>query len=91
LKDDRNSTRISDNQLGSSGFRAEDTCGNEGVGYRSIGADDQDTIGILNFFDGVGHCPAAKYCGQPGHGGGVSETGAVVNIVRPDGGPGELL
>jgi hypothetical protein len=26
-----------------------------------------------------------------GHGGGVSETCAVVNIVRADGGPGELL
>jgi hypothetical protein len=61
------------------------------VGYRSIGADDQDAVSTLDLLNGVGHCPAAKYCGQSGHGGGVSETCAVVNIVRADGGPGELL
>ena len=33
--------------------------------------------------DGVGHGAAAERSGQTGHGGGVSEPGAVIDIVGP--------
>ncbi len=37
-----------------------------------------------DFVNGVGHCPTAEGRDQTGHGGGMSETGAVVNVVRTD-------
>ena len=64
---------------------------NYGVSLGGVGANSQDTGGITNFTDGVGHCPAAEGCGQTGHGGGMSETGTVVNIVGAQHRPGKFL
>ncbi len=46
---------------------------------------------VLDFRDGICHGTGAEYCGQTGHGGAVSETGAMVDVVRPHCGPDEFL
>ena len=57
----------------------------------SIGAGHEQEIGIDDVGDRVGHCPGTERRGQTGHAAAVSETGAVVDVVRPDHRAGELL
>ena len=61
------------------------------VAFGGIGADDKNAVALPEFRDGVGHSSAAERCDQTGHGGGMSETGAVVHIVGADNCPGKLL
>ena len=56
-----------------------------------VGAYGQDGGGTAYFIDRVGHCAASQRGGQTGHGRGVSETGAVINVVRPHHRTGKFL
>ena len=59
--------------------------------FRGVGAGDQDDVGLLDIGDGVGHRATSERCGQTGHGGAVSETGAVIDVVGLEHRPGEFL
>ena len=59
--------------------------------FVGVGADHQDAIGIFQFADGIGHRSGTERRGQPGHGGAVSETGAVIDVIGADPGAQQLL
>ena len=65
--------------------------GNDRMVFRGVGADDEDTVRVPDLSDGVGHGSASKCHRQTGDGGAVSETGAVVDVVRAEGRAGHLL
>ena len=46
-----------------------------------IGSCNQNNVRFFNVPNGICHCATSECCGQTGHGGGMSEPGAVVNIV----------
>jgi hypothetical protein len=46
-----------------------------------VGTNDQDEIRISDFFNGIGHCAAAKGDSQTGYRWAVSETGAVIDTA----------
>ena len=82
---------IDHDELGPIGPGPHQAHGGNGVGHRSVRADGEDTIGVFQFGKGVGHCPTAEGGGQPGHRGRVSETGAVIDVVVAEHGPGKFL
>ena len=65
--------------------------GGDGVIFGGIGANYEDTAGIGQLRQRVGHGAGTKSRGQTDHGGAVSETGAVIDVVGADGGPGKFL
>ena len=68
-------------------FRAENR-----VLFGGIRADDQHGLRMVgDVIHRVGHRTRAKGSGQTGHGAGVSETGAMIDIVRPNHLPGEFI
>ena len=58
---------------------------------RGVGAYDQNALGIGQLRYGVGHGPAAEGKGQGGYGGGMTEPGAVIDVVGLHHQAGELL
>jgi hypothetical protein len=59
---------------------------------RCVRTDDEKAIGVrLEFGDRIRHGAAPKGCGQTGHSGSVSETGAVIDVIRADHRAGKLL
>ena len=72
-------------------YRFHDLNANDGVALRGIGTDDEYAICMPDFIDGVGHGSAAERCDQTGHRGRMSETGAVVDVVRTDYRAGKFL
>ena len=56
----------------------------DGMVFRRVGSRRQDDIGEFDLLDGVRHCTASECGGQTGHRHGVSETGAVIDIVGAD-------
>jgi hypothetical protein len=67
LQDDGNPPRVCHHQFSASGFCTVNACSNQRMGHGGVGADDEDAVGPLDLFHGVGHCPASKGGGQPGH------------------------
>ena len=59
--------------------------------FRGIGAGDEDDIGLLDIGDGVCHGATSECCGQTGHGGAMSEPGAMIDVVRLEHRPGKLV
>ena len=57
----------------------------------SVGPDHEKATHILDFINGISHCSAAERGHQTGDRGGVSETGAVVDIVGTNHHPSKLL
>ena len=55
-----------------------------------VGADDKYAVGILDLGNGIGHGSTAKGGGKTYHRGGVSEPGAVVDVVGPHCGSGKF-
>ena len=84
-------SRIGYDELAALGYRFLHLQGDDWVILRGVGADGQNATGILNLLNRVGHGAAAEGCGQTGHCGSMSETGAVVDTVRPHYHTGELL
>ena len=72
---------ISDNEAGAFSSRLSHFCGNYGMGFRRIGADDKEHSAVGDFADGVCHGAGTEGCDQTGHGGTVSGPGAVVDTV----------
>ena len=88
-----NAARVSDDQFDAAPaycppqHRPED-----GMLLGGVRADDEQRLGVIgNIVHRVGHCARAVGGGQTGHGAGVTETGAVVYVVRPDNLAGELV
>ena len=82
---------IGDNELAAFAYSFLYFQPNYGVSFGGIGANGEDTGGVTNLKDGVSHCPASECCDQTGHGGGMSETGAVIHIVMAEHCAGEFL
>jgi hypothetical protein len=82
---------IGHDELAPVGQGPEEALGSDGVSLGRVGTNDQDAPGILQLSKGVGHGPASKGSGQPGHCGGVSETGAMVYMVVAEHSSGEFL
>ncbi len=61
------------------------------MSLRGVRADYKNAVSFSEFRDGVGHGTAAERCGQTGHGGGMSEASAVVDIIGTQNRPGKLL
>ena len=91
ITDKFNLTGVSYNEPSALTCRLSHFHANDGVSLSGVGADSQDTTGITNITDGVGHRPAAECCDQTGHRGGMSETGTVVNIIGAQYRPGKFL
>ena len=68
-----------------------DKAGDHRMVLGGVGAGDQDHIGVFDIGDGVRHCATSESCGQTGHGGAMSETGAMVDVVGFKHRPGEFL
>ena len=62
-----------------------------GMALRGVRPNDKNAVSVPDFGDGVGHGSAAEGCDQTGHGGGMSETGTVVNIVSAQYSSGKFL
>ena len=52
---------------------------------------DQDDLRMLEVGNGVGHGSRTERGGKTCHRGSVSKPGAMVDVVRPEAGPRELL
>ena len=61
------------------------------MGLGGVGADDEEHLGLGEIGKAVGHGPGAECCRQTGDGGGVSGSGAVVDVVGADHRAEELL
>lgn len=61
------------------------------MGMGGIRTDHHDAGGITQILDIVGHCTGTEGGGQTGHRWGMSNSCAVVHIIRPQHCPGKLL
>ena len=59
--------------------------------FGGVGPGNQDHIGFFDIADGICHGATAECCGQTGHGGGMSEPGAMIDIVGFKNRPGKFL
>ena len=72
--------------------RLADAHAEDGVLLGGVGADHEEGFRLVgDIVHGVGHGARAEGGGQTGHRAGVSETGAVVDVVRPYHLPGEFV
>ena len=63
----------------------------DGMGLGGVGADDEESIYILDLFDGVGHGSGAEGGGESGNRRRVAGGSALVDVVGLPGGAGDLL
>ena len=84
-------TGIDHDDLGAFFSAPEDPLGGDGMVFGGVGADDEDALGVGQLRDGVGHGAGTESRGQTDHGGAMSESGAVIDVVGADGGPGKFL
>ena len=78
-------SRIHDNQLGAvllDGFI--NIIGDDRMIGRGIRADDQNDFGLQHILQRIGHRSASERGGKTCHRGGMSEAGAVIDIVGAD-------
>ena len=66
-------------------------CADDGMLFGGVRADDQRHVRLFQVGERIGHRSRTERSGQTGHGGRVSETGAVIHVVRADHRAGELL
>ncbi len=85
------SARVGDDELGSFGEGFFEAGGGDGVALGHVGADGEDGIGLVHVLERIGHCASSDLSGQTGHGGSVSGSTAVIDMMRPEAGPNELL
>jgi len=94
VADQIDGARIDDHQGSALAPGLQHAEANDGVALGGVGADDDHAVAgshVPQLPDGVGHGAAAKGSGQTGHAGGVSEPGAVVDVVGADAGAQEFL
>ena len=88
----RYSARVRHYQPGVAGhYCLTDITTDDRVTLGSVGADDEEKVGLFKIGDGVAHGAVSESCGRTGHCRRMSETGAVVYIIGADDGPGEFL
>ena len=75
--------RIRDNQLGAIFQRLFDEVGGNGMRLGHVGARQEEQFCVFEFAERICHCARTKGGCQTGNSGSVSDTGAVVNVVRP--------
>ena len=86
-----NLTGVGDNELGSLVAGLQNGHADYRMGGSGVAADREDTGGITDVVDRVGHGSAAEGGGQTGHRRGMSEAGTVVYVVRAQYRTGEFL
>ena len=59
--------------------------------FGGVGSGYQDNVRGFDIGNGVCHGAGSECCGQTGHGGAVSETGAMIDVVGFEHRPHELL
>ena len=75
-------TRVDDNQRGSVvGDGIFEESADNRMGFGGIGAGDDEALQIFHFGDGIAHSAGAKGQLQAGNAAGVTQPGAVINIV----------
>ena len=83
--------RIHDDHFCTAFLSFYDPPGYQWMSLGCVGPDDKEAIRVgFEFRDRIRHGATAKGRGQTGHRGGVSETGAVVDVIRADHCAGEL-
>ncbi len=82
---------VDDDERRSPVDRAHHFVGDDRMGFGRVGTGDQNTVGVADFIDGVGHGAAAEGHPKAGNGAGVAETGAVIHVVGADSGAHEFL
>ncbi len=83
--------RVDDVDAGASAGRLLELDADDRVRLGGVRADAQHDVGLAEVGDRVRHRSASERCGQTGHRGAVSKTGAVVDVVRADRRAQELL
>ncbi len=92
ILDEVNLPGIDDDQLRAPlADRALDLHSHDRMVLRGVASRNENQIGKLDLGNRVGHCATAECGGQTGHRDGVSESGAVIHIVRADHRPHEFL
>ena len=82
---------VGDDEFGTFGEGFFEAGGGDGVALGHVGADGEDGIGLVHVLEGVGHGASSDLSGQTGHGGSVSSTTAVVDMVGSKPGSYKLL
>ena len=83
--------RVGHDQPGSAPGGALHLAADDRVRFGGVRPDDEEHVVELDLADGVGHRGASERCGQTGHGGSVSGSCAVVQVVGAHHHPDELL
>ncbi len=63
---------VSYDELPSTIYRSYYLKPDNGVAFRSVSANSQNTSGFANFVDGISHCSTAKALHQASHSGGMT-------------------
>lgn len=83
--------RVGDDELGSFGEGFFEAGGGDGVALGHVGADGEDGVGFVHVLERIGHCASSDLSGQTGHGGSVSGSTTVIDMMRPEAGSDEFL
>ena len=63
----------------------------DGVALGHVGADGEDGVGLVHVLERIGHCASSDLSGQTGHGGSVSGSTTVIDMVRSEARSNKLL
>ena len=91
IADETNLTGIGDNQRSPFSHRVLHFESDDRMGGGSVGTNGENAGSLTDFYNRVGHCSATEGGGQTGHRGAMSETGTVIDIIRPQHRPREFL
>ncbi|MDV0440825.1 hypothetical protein McpAg1_00010 [Methanocorpusculaceae archaeon Ag1] len=87
----RRHTRVADDDVSAFGFGLHHSAGCERVGFEVVGTDNEQTVGDGKVVKRVGRGSGAEDHVEAGDGGGVTETGTVVDVRSLENDSGELL
>jgi hypothetical protein len=85
------SAGVGDDEFGSFGEGFFEAGGGDRMALGHVGADGEDGIGFVHVLEGIGHCASSDLSGQTGHGGSVSGSTTVIDVVGPEAGSNEFL
>ena len=85
------SAGVGDDEFGSFGEGLFEAGGGDRMALGHVGADGEDGIGFVHVLEGIGHCTSSDLSGQTGHGGSVSGSTTVIDVVGPEAGANEFL
>lgn len=85
------SAGVGDDEFGSFSEGFFEAGGGDRMALGHVGADGEDGIGFVHVLERIGHCASSDLSGQTGHGGSVSGSTTVIDVVRPKAGSNEFL